>query len=82
MYTIGEFSKLSHISARMLRYYDAMGLLRPAYTGEENGYRYYDAAQLSVLYQIETLKGFGFLPSRQRSFLRASTKSALPPMAS
>ena len=60
MYTIGEFSKLSHISARMLRYYDAMGLLRPAYTGEENGYRYYDAAQLSVLYQIETLKGFGF----------------------
>ena len=29
MYTIGEFSNLAHVSARSLRYYDAMGLLRP-----------------------------------------------------
>lgn len=60
MYTIGAFSKLGHISARMLRYYDAIGLLRPAYTEAETLYRYYDESQLSTLLQIEILKGYGF----------------------
>ena len=55
MFTIGEFSKLGRISPRMLRYYDAMGLLRPTRIGE-NGYRYYEAAQLETLAEIETLK--------------------------
>lgn len=40
--------------------YDAIGLLRPAHTGAENRYRYYDAAQLPILLQIENLKSFGF----------------------
>lgn len=60
MLSIGEFSKLCHISPRMLRHYDAIGLLRPSHIGAENGYRYYDAAQLSALLRIETLKGYGF----------------------
>lgn len=60
MFTIGAFSRLGHVSARMLRHYDILGLLRPAHVGEENSYRYYDAAQLSVLRQIETLKEYGF----------------------
>lgn len=60
MYTIGAFSNLSHVSARMLRHYDAIGLLRPAHMGAENGYRYYDEVQLSTLLQIELFKGFGF----------------------
>ena len=60
MFTIGEFSRLCHVSSRMLRHYDAIGLLRPAHTSSENGYRYYDAAQLSALLQIETLKEYGF----------------------
>ena len=38
MLTIGEFSRLGHISARMLRHYDSIGLLHPARIGEENGY--------------------------------------------
>lgn len=60
MYTIGAFSKLSHVSARMLRHYDAIGLLRPAHVDPDTAYRYYDEAQLSTLIQIETLKGYGF----------------------
>ncbi len=60
MFTIGEFSRLSHVSSRMLRHYDAIGLLRPACTGAENGYRYYDPSQLTTLMQIETLKSYGF----------------------
>lgn len=60
MLTIGEFSRIGHISARMLRHYDQIGLLRPMKIGEENGYRYYEEAQLAVLAKIEKLKGYGF----------------------
>lgn len=59
MLTIGEFSHLCHATSRMLRHYDAIGLLRPAHLGE-NGYRYYDEAQLPILFQIEKLKEYGF----------------------
>jgi len=30
MFKIGEFSRLTQVSVRMLRYYDEMGLLKPA----------------------------------------------------
>lgn len=60
MFSIGEFSRFSHVSARMLRHYDKLGLLSPALVGEENGYRYYTHEQLGDLVQIETLKSYGF----------------------
>lgn len=59
MFTIGEFSHLSRVSPRMLRHYDALGLLPPAKIGE-NGYRYYAAHQLDVLHRIDRLKAYGF----------------------
>lgn len=69
MLTIGEFSKLSHISSRMLRYYDSIGLLCPAHTGQENEYRYYDVSQLQTLLKIEKLKGYGFTLSEIKDLL-------------
>lgn len=60
MLTIGAFSRLTGVSARMLRYYDALGLLRPAHVGADNGYRYYDEGQLQELARIERLKRYGF----------------------
>lgn len=59
MLTIGEFSRLSRVTPRMLRHYDALGLLRPEAVGE-NGYRYYRQEQLSDLVRIQWLKGYGF----------------------
>ena len=59
MLTIGDFSRLSRVTPRMLRHYDALGLLRPQQVGE-NGYRYYRQEQLSRLTQIQWLKGCGF----------------------
>ena len=46
MLKIGLFSKLSRVSIRMLRYYDEMGLLHPAYIDPESDYRYYREDQL------------------------------------
>ncbi len=59
MLTIGDFSRLSRVTPRMLRHYDALGLLHPEVVGD-NGYRYYRQEQLSDLVKIQWLKGYGF----------------------
>ena len=59
MYTIGEFASFGRVSARMLRHYDAIGLLRPADIDERTGYRRYAADQLAALLRITELRGYG-----------------------
>ena len=60
MFTIGDFAAFGQVSARMLRHYDAMGLLRPAVVDQASGYRYYSADQFSRLNRIVALKDLGF----------------------
>lgn len=60
MFKIGEFSKLTQISIRMLRYYDEAGLLKPAETDPSSGYRLYSADQIPLLNQIVFLRDLGF----------------------
>ena len=60
MLKIGEFSKLSRISIRMLRYYDEMGLLVPETIDSFTGYRYYSEAQLFTAGRITALRDMGF----------------------
>ncbi|MFA9378708.1 MAG: MerR family transcriptional regulator [Lachnotalea sp.] len=60
MLKIGDFSKLSRISIRMLRHYDEIGLLIPASTDDFTSYRYYSEAQLPVANRITSLKDMGF----------------------
>jgi len=60
MLKIGDFSKLSRISIRMLRHYDEIGLLVPESVDEFTGYRYYSEAQLLIANRINALKDMGF----------------------
>jgi len=60
MFRIGDFSKLSRISVKTLRYYDEVGLLKPAHVDDFTGYRYYTYEQLSRLNRILALKELGF----------------------
>ena len=60
MIRIGDFSKLSRISVKTLRYYDEMGLLKPVSVDRFTGYRLYEYSQLSVLNRILALKELGF----------------------
>ncbi|WP_306008238.1 MerR family transcriptional regulator [Bacillus sp. MMSF_3353] len=60
MFKIGDFSKLSSISIRMLRHYDKVELLQPVKVDEQSGYRYYSAAKLKKVNRIQTLKDMGF----------------------
>jgi DNA-binding transcriptional MerR regulator len=59
MFKIGEFSKISQVSMRMLRHYDEIGLFKPASVDRESGYRYYTADQLPRLNRILALKDLG-----------------------
>ncbi|MGW1840287.1 MerR family transcriptional regulator [Streptomyces sp. NPDC002067] len=60
MFTIGDFARHGRVSVRMLRHYDALGLLRPARIDPVNGYRLYEAAQLARLNRVLALKDLGF----------------------
>lgn len=59
MYTIGEFAAHGRVSVRMLRHYDAIGLLRAVRVDEHSGYRYYAPGQLGALLQIVELRDLG-----------------------
>lgn len=69
MLKIGEFSKLSRISVRMLRHYDEIGLLNPAQTDRFTDYRYYREDQLPVASRITALKEMGFRLAEVRELL-------------
>jgi DNA-binding transcriptional MerR regulator len=67
---IGEFARRSRLSARALRIYDELGLLRPARVDEDSGYRFYEPGQLQQARLIAAL--------RQLHFPLAEIKSILP----
>ncbi|GLY97718.1 hypothetical protein Acsp02_49720 [Actinoplanes sp. NBRC 103695] len=69
MFRIGEFANLGRVSVRMLRHYDAIGLLRPARVEKPSGYRYYTAAQLTSLNRIVALKDLGFTPEQVQAMI-------------
>ncbi len=60
MLTIGEFSKISRVSTKTLRYYDQIGLLKPGHVSRESGYRYYEVSQLRDMLLISRLKEYQF----------------------
>jgi len=69
MFSIGDFARHGRVSVRMLRHYDAIGLLRPAYVDQVTGYRSYDARQLSRLNRVVALKELGFTLQQVQAIL-------------
>jgi DNA-binding transcriptional MerR regulator len=59
VFKIGEFSRIARVSARLLRYYDELGLLKPGAVDSASGYRYYTSAQLQRLNRILVLRDLG-----------------------
>lgn len=59
MYSIGQFSKLTKTTVAALRFYDKIGLLKPEYTDQSSGYRYYSSSQLTDLQSIISLRQIG-----------------------
>jgi DNA-binding transcriptional MerR regulator len=60
MLKIGDFSRLSQVPIKTLRYYDEVGLLSPLHVDAATGYRYYGVDQVSRLNRILVFKDLGF----------------------
>ena len=69
MLSIGDFARLGHLSVRMLRHYDGIGLLSPSRVDPVTGYRWYDATQLSRLNRVLALKDLGFTLDQVRTMV-------------
>jgi DNA-binding transcriptional MerR regulator len=69
-YRIGEFSNLSGVSTKTLRFYDEIGLLRPASVDSRTGYRHYRPQQLEELASILALKNLGVSLADVRNLIR------------
>lgn len=59
MFRIGDFSKMSKVTIKALRYYEKEGLIKPVYIDDSNGYRYYDSNQLVDISRIISLRQMG-----------------------
>lgn len=57
---IGEFSKKTGISKRMIRFLDDKKILEPIRYDDQNGYRYYEESQIQTAMNIRTLQEYGF----------------------
>lgn len=69
LFRIGEFSKMTKTTIKTLRHYDELGLLKPAFVDEENGYRYYTTDQLLPLHRIVSLRQVGLSLDAVRSVI-------------
>lgn len=69
MLNIGDFARYGRVSVRMLRHYDAVGLLPPARVDPVTGYRGYEAGQLSRLNRVIALKDLGFTLQQVREIV-------------
>jgi DNA-binding transcriptional MerR regulator len=76
MFRIGDFSRIARVSARLLRFYDEIGLFVPAHANEQTGYRYYAIGQLAELNRILVLKELGFNLDQVRDILRANVNTS------
>lgn len=60
MLSIGEFARFAGVSVRMLRHYDALGLLTPSYVDPYSGYRFYEPELLARADALVAFRALGF----------------------
>ena len=69
MYRIGQFSKITKVTVKALRFYEEEGLLKPEYIDPATGYRYYSSGQLPRMHKITALRQCGFSIAEIRQIL-------------
>lgn len=69
MYPIGEFSLITRLSVKTLRYYHEEGILVPDHVDEDSGYRYYRKSSIDRATAIVKLRAMEFSVSEIREIL-------------
>jgi DNA-binding transcriptional MerR regulator len=73
---IGDFSRMTFLSVKTLRYYHDVGLLPPADVDAETGYRRYDLGQVPTAQVIRRLRELGMSIDDVRGVIEAPDVSA------
>ena len=60
MYSIGEFSKITGLTVKTLRFYHDQGVLEPSHVDPHSGYRYYDIGKIETAHVIAQLRKLDF----------------------
>ena len=69
--SIGDFSRMTHLSVKALRFYHDQGLLDPARIDPATGYRFYDPGQVAVAQVIRRLRDLDMPVDQVRTVLQA-----------
>lgn len=69
-YSIGDFARLSGVTAKALRHYDRIGVLHPAVVDVHNRYRRYSADQLGELYELLSFARLGLSLRQAREVMK------------
>lgn len=69
LFTISEFAKLRNININSLRYYERIGVLKPARVDDRTGYRYYSPDQLPIMDVILLCLDFGISLKNLKSYI-------------
>lgn len=80
LYSIGETARLLNVSVQTLRYYDRVGLLKPAYVNSSTGYRYYAFNQFQLIDRIKYLQFLGLSLDEIQMCLAEGTSAGLLPV--
>ena len=72
-FSIGEVAKIHNITVETLRHYDRVGLLKPSYTNENTGYRYYSTKDFIILDLIKQCKSMGLSLEEIKSIIENYT---------
>ena len=74
--TIGQFARMTQLSATTLRHYHAVGLLEPAAVDAVTGYRHYTADQIADAHVVRRLRDLDMPIEDIRSVLRSAEPAA------
>jgi DNA-binding transcriptional MerR regulator len=74
--TVGEFSRMTHLSVKTLRHYHQVGLLEPAEVNPDTGYRYYFSDQVPTAQVIRRLRDLEMPVAEVKEVLGTSDASA------
>ena len=70
MFSIGEFSKITGLTVKTLRFYHQQGVLVPTCVDDQSGYRYYDHSKVEAAGVVSRLRGLDFSLSEIAEILR------------
>jgi len=70
VFTIGDFSKITGLTVKTLRFYHEQGLLPPTSVDEDTGYRYYDRSKIETARIITCLRSLDFTLDEIREILK------------